>query len=91
MGCHKIKPGADLLNAAVQVQFLAQFAVVALFGFLHQFQVVFQFFRLFPDRAVDTLQHGIVLVPTPVCPGNVQQFEGFRVDLTGVVNMRPAA
>ena len=62
-----------------QVQLLAQLAVVALLGFFQHVQVLFQVFFLGPGRAVDTLQHFVIAVTTPVGTGYLHQLEYFQL------------
>lgn len=48
---------------AEDIQFFAQFAVIALFGFFQHVQVLVQFFLAGEGRAVDTLQHFVLSLP----------------------------
>ena len=61
-----------------KVQFLAQLAVVTAFGFFHAYDVFVQFQLLFKSRAVDTCQHFVFCVPTPIGTGNACKFENFE-------------
>jgi len=66
------KTGTDLIHGAVQIQFASQFAVVALFGFFNQFQVILQLLGCFPGGAVNALQHRAAFVAAPVGTRHIQ-------------------
>ena len=68
--------GADLVVNGEQVEFAAENAVVAAAGLLQAVQVVVQRVLGLPRGAVYALQHGPVLVATPVGAGDAQQLEG---------------
>ena len=65
--------------------------MVTRLGFLEHLQVLLEFIRRLPGRAVDARQHLVVFVAAPVGPGDRHQLEGRRVDLAGVLDVRPAA
>ena len=58
-----------------QIQFAAELAVVALFGFFQHGQVLLQVFLAGPGRAIDTLQHFIAMVAAPISAGHLHQLE----------------
>lgn len=91
VGVPKDQPLPNLIVLAVQVQLLAQLAVVALAGFFHLPQVFFQLFLAFPGGAVDALQHGAFLVSTPIRSSHVQQLNRFRIDFSRAANVWTAA
>ena len=72
-----------------QVQFLAELAVVALFGFLQHRQVGLEFFLAGPGGAVDALQHLVAVVAAPVGAGHLHQLE--VLELAGAGHVRAAA
>ena len=73
-----------------QVHLAAEPAVVALFGFGQNVQVVVELCLLGQGRAVDARQHRIVAVATPIGAGHLHQLEG-RADLAGRGHVRAAA
>ena len=83
--------GTDLVVEHVDLKIAAQLAVVALLGFFQLMEVVLQLLGIFPGRAVDALEHLILLVAAPVGTGNVHQLEGILLDLLRTLDMRPAA
>ena len=58
-----------------QVEFSAQFAMVALFRFFQACQVLLQIVLASPGRAINTLQHLVLAVTTPVSARDLHQFE----------------
>jgi hypothetical protein len=46
---------------------------------------------IFPGRAIDALEHFIVLIAAPVSAGNRHQFNGIGLDLLRVRHVRTAA
>ena len=73
-----------------QVHLAAKAAMIALFCFFQHVQIRIQVFLAFPASAIDTLQHFIVGIATPIGAGNLHQFEGLA-DLAGRGRMRAAA
>ncbi len=73
-----------------QVHFTAQLAVVALFGFRQDVQIVVELLLIRPGRTVDAGQHRIVAVPAPIGAGHLHQLEG-RADLAGRCHVRTTA
>ncbi len=59
----------------IQVKLFTNFTVIALSGFFQTLQVGVQRFFICPGGAVDTLQHFIVAVSTPVRASGFHQFE----------------
>jgi hypothetical protein len=72
-----------------QVQFTAQLAVVALFGFFQHRQVLLQLVLGGPGRAIDALQHLVAVIAAPVGAGHLHQLEEF--ELAGAGHVRAAA
>src|SRR5712692_4690636 len=62
--------------------------MVALLGFFQAPQVLIEFLLREPRRAVDALQHGVILVAAPVCTSYAHQLE--RADLAGIFDVRAA-
>ena len=65
--------------------------MVALPRLLHLIEVAPQLFAVAPGRAVDALQHRVLLVAAPVGPGHAEKAEGVGHDLAGVLDVGPAA
>src|SRR5689334_5773628 len=55
--------------------FATQFAVISLLRFFQTPEVFIQFLLRKPGRSIDTLQHGTILVTTPVRARNLHQLE----------------
>ena len=70
-----------------QVEFAAQFAVVALLGFFEHGEVLLQLVLAGPGGAVDALQHLIVAVAAPIGARHFHQLE--VLELTGAGHVRP--
>src|SRR5699024_6281571 len=69
------EPLADFLGNHKQFQLLAELAMIALSPvrqFL-QISLKLRFFR--KNCSVNTLQHLLVTVPAPICPGNAKQLK----------------
>jgi len=64
------QPRADLIFEGENLQLFAQLAVVAFLSLFNAPQVLLQLFGGVPRRAIDALQHGILLVATPVRPSH---------------------
>ncbi len=79
----------DFIVVDEDFQLLAQFAVVALFGFFEHRQVLLKFLGSLPGRAVDARQHFVLLIAAPVGPSNGHQLDGRGVDLACVLDVRP--
>ena len=62
-----------------QIEFAAQLAVVALFGLFQHAQVGFLVFLLGPGRAVDALEHLVVVIAAPVGARNLHQLEDLEL------------
>jgi len=63
--------------------------VIALLGLFDLGQIGLEFFGRVPGRAVDALQHRIVLVAAPVCAGHAHQLD--RADLARALGVTAAA
>ena len=85
------QPRPDLLVEDKNVQFTPQLAMVALFGLFQHLQVGVEIFLVAPSRAVDALQHRLVLVTAPIGPGHTRQFEAIGRNLPRMFQMGPAA
>jgi hypothetical protein len=68
-----------------QVQFAPQLAVVSLFGLFQHRQVLLQLVLGGPGCAVDTLQHLVFVVATPVSAGQLHQLEVLELARAGHV------
>ena len=73
-----------------EIHLAADFAVIALFGFLDHGQVGFELFFIGPARAVNALQHFVIAVATPIGTGKFGQLERLS-QLAGRGQMRPTA
>ena len=60
-----------------QIQLLAQFAMVALFGFFNALNVFFQLLFIGPSGAVNALQLLVFRIATPVRTRQFGQFKRF--------------
>ena len=78
-----------LLVEAEQVKLFAQLAVVALRGLLQHGQIRGQVFLFLEGRAVNALQHLVVLVAAPVSARYALELH--RLDLAGGNDVRPRA
>ena len=84
VGMEEREARAFILNAE-QIEFFAEFAVVALGGFFQHVQVSVKFFFAGESGAVNTLEHFVVLVAAPVSAGNALQLKGFNTAGRGAV------
>ena len=66
-------------------QLLAQLAMIALLGFFQLMEIVLELLRILPGRAVDALEHLVVLIAAPVRARNGHQLEGILLDLFRVL------
>ena len=73
-----------------QVHLAADFAVVALFGFLNHMQIGFEVFFIAPACAVNALQHFIIAVAAPISTGQLGQLKRLA-QLAGGRQMRATA
>ena len=69
----------------IQVELLADLAVVALGGLFQTLQIGLELLLVSPGSTVDTLQHLVVGVATPVGAGHLQQLEVVAVTHVGHV------
>jgi hypothetical protein len=83
--------GTHLIVVDEDFQFLAEFAMVAGFGFLEHLEIVLEFIGRAPGRAVDARQHFVVLVAAPISPGDGHELDSRRVDLARRLHVRTAA
>lgn len=63
--------------------------MVSLSGLLQPVEVALELLLVRPGRAIDALQHGPVLIPSPVGPGHRGQLE--RAQVAGGGDVRPSA
>ena len=61
-----------------QVQLASQFAVIALFGLFNHGQVLLQLILAGPGRAINALQHLILVIAAPVSAREFHQLEEFK-------------
>ena len=88
-GVPEDEAGADHFGDAEEVEFLSEAAMVALLGFLDPLQISLQLLLVRERRAVDALEHRVLLVAAVVRTGHGEQLEG--ADLVGVRHMGAAA
>ena len=69
------KPRAGLVMYGEQVQIASDDTVIAPTRLLQSLEMLVQGFLGLERGAVDALEHGAVLVTTPVGPGDVEQLE----------------
>ena len=81
--------GADRLVGSEELQLAAKAAMVAPLRVFDALQVRVQLLLRFEERAVDALEHRVVLVAAPVGAGGVRKLE--RADLAGMLYVRPFA
>ena len=81
--------GAELLVEGEEVQLAAEPAVVALRGLLDALEVLVELLLRVEERAVDALQHRLLLVAAPVRPGDAHQLE--LGHLARALDVRPLA
>ncbi len=65
--------------------------MVTLLGFLQLPEIILQLLGILPGRAIDALEHLVVLIAAPVGTGNRHQLERILLDLLRVFHVRPAA
>ena len=91
--CHSVRmeerEARPLLVQAEEIQFSAEFSVVALCRLLQHVQVGIKFFLLLKRRAIDALQHLILLTAAPVCTCDTLQLK--CLDLAGRDDMGACA
>ena len=78
-----------VLMEAEQVQLCPELAVVPALGLLQAIKVFLQLLRIGKGRAVDALEHGVLLVAAPIGPGHTGELEGPHP--SGGRNVRPPA
>src|SRR5947209_20615061 len=79
LGVPENQTGTDLFRDAEQVKLATKLAMVSALRLLHAEQVIVQLFLAGPHGAVDALEHGVMLVPSPVGARNTGQFEGSQL------------
>ena len=77
------------LMQAEEVELLAELAVIALLGLLEHVQVRIEVSLLLEGRAVDALQHLVVLITAPVSTGNAHELQS--LDLARRDDVRASA
>ena len=91
--CHAVRmeerEARPLLMQAEEIQFSAEFSVVALCRLLQHVKVGIKFFLLLKRRAIDALQHLILLTAAPVCTCDTLQLK--CLDLAGRDDMGACA
>src|SRR5205807_2673402 len=80
--------GRYLVADDKELQFAPKFAVIAFLRLFQSPEVVIEFLLREPGRAVDALQHGAMLVTTPVSSRDLHELD--RPHLARVLDMRPA-
>src|SRR4029077_5637382 len=81
--------GTDVVVDDVNLQFFAEFAVVALFPFLEHREVIVEFFLRFERRTVNALKLRIIFVALVISARDTGKFE--RADVSGAHHVRPGA
>ena len=74
-----------------QIELLADFAVVALFGFFEHDKIFFKFIRLFESRRVNARKHGTLYISAPISACGFNQFKRLRVYFFCVCDVGAAA
>ena len=91
--CHAVRmeerEARPLLVQAEEIQFSAEFPMVALCRLLQHVQVGIEFFLLLKRRAIDALQHLVLLTAAPVCTCDTLQLK--CLDLAGRDDMGACA
>ncbi len=90
IGVPEHQTAAQIRVDTEQIQLFTQLAMIALFDFFTPHQVLFQLRRFLKRRAIDALQHGILLAAAPISAGYTEQLDRIRIDLTRVLYMRAA-
>jgi len=80
---------ANLIRKSKKFKLLTQFSVIAFLRFFEEMQILFQFFLLRKSNAINTREHLILFITSPVCSRNIQQFYCF--DKTRIWYVRPTA
>ena len=80
---------ADDVHGGEEFQFAPQLVVVALFRFFQRGDIRVQIGLLLKRRAVDALEHLVLLAAAPVSPGDVEQLD--VLDDTRALDMRARA
>ena len=89
MPVDETRPG--FLVDGVQVELLSEPPVVPLLDLLQLLQVALEIRLGSPRRAVDPLEHLVLLIPTPVCPCDGGKLEGLGGQLARAGHVRAAA
>ncbi len=88
LGSQSGRPGPNLFVEDEDLQLTAQFAMIALLGLFQHVEMLLEFLLVAPGRAVDALQHRVVLIAAPVGAGDSHELEAVRRDLARVFHMR---
>src|SRR5665213_2394762 len=89
LGMPEHEAAAGVLLDRIEIEFEAEFAMVALRGFFEKRQIVVEFALGRKGGSIDALQHRVVLVAAPVRTGDAHQLD--RADFTGAFGMSAAA
>ena len=90
-GMPEHQASAGLIFDGEQIQIGADAAVVTALGFLDAVFVLAELLRRFKGGAVNPLQLLAVLIAAPVGARHALQFEGFGIELAGVLHMGAGA
>ena len=85
------EPRAGFLVDGVQVELLAQLAVIALLDLLQALQVRIQIRLRFPRGAIDALEHLVLFVSAPVGARDGGELERIAAKRTSVLHMGTTA
>jgi hypothetical protein len=66
------QPRPGFITKGEEIKLAAKLAMVATLGFLDTLKIEFQLFLVGKCRGIEALQHGILVVTTPVSTGNTQ-------------------
>src|SRR6478672_3818434 len=89
LGMPQNQPRPDVLLNRVEIELLADDAMVALAGFLEPADVALEVVLAEPGGAVDALQHLAALIAAPIRAGGMEQLE--VLDAAGARHVRAAA
>ena len=85
------KAGADKVVKGKNLEFSAQYPVVAFFGLLPLFKILREFSFSSKGCAIDASEHFILFIASPIGAGNMGKFESGGVNVFGRVFNVPAA
>src|SRR5574341_1571322 len=90
-GVPKDEARAYVIAHAEKIQLAAQLTVITAIGLFQPPEVFFQLLGSMPGCAIDTLEHAVVLVTTPVSTCHAHQLDCGGVYLLSILHMRTPA